>query len=214
VHNSLGAKNVPQYSDDGAPADGADLTEVAAYAALMGNYREDVDSVRVGLTGAALFDGLKFYSTDTGVSWLYQVANGWVITGISPAPDLICPLGGTQALTGSFALIAAAYGTPTLNRGFTSFASGVLTAKFAGVYDVIGSLMFAASATQSVVITKNSAAVSGGVVAQQQVTGLTVMAATPVVLAAGDTLRMFGATGGASASPSALSFLSATWRNA
>lgn len=214
MHDSLGSKNVPQYSTIGAPADAADLTEVAAFAALMGNYREDVDSVRAGLSGAALYDGLRFYSTDTGVSWLYQAANGWVITGISPAPGLICPLGGAQSVGGSLALISAAYGTPTLNRGFTSFSSGILTAKYAGVYDVTAALVFATSSTQTIVITKNSASASTGVIAQQQVTGITIDASTPVVLAAGDTLRFFGATGGAAATPSALSFFAATWRNA
>jgi hypothetical protein len=81
VHDSLGPKNEPQYSGAGVPADAADLTEVAAYAAKVGNRRSDLDSVRTGLTGADLWDGLQFYATDTGATWLYKGVSGsgsWV----------------------------------------------------------------------------------------------------------------------------------------
>jgi hypothetical protein len=81
VHDSLGPKNEPQYSGAGVPADAADLTEVAAYAAKVGNRRSDLDSVRTGLTGADLWDGLQFYATDTKLTWLYQGPSGsgsWV----------------------------------------------------------------------------------------------------------------------------------------
>jgi hypothetical protein len=83
VHDSLGPKNEPQYSGTGVPADAADLTEVAAYAAKVGNRRSGLDSVRTGLIGADVWDGLEFYSTDTAITWLYKGPSGsgaWVQT--------------------------------------------------------------------------------------------------------------------------------------
>jgi hypothetical protein len=77
AHDSLGAKNQPQYATTGAPASAADMSEVANYAANIGNRRADTDAVRLGLTGSDLWNGLEFEATDTGKTWKY--AGGWVL---------------------------------------------------------------------------------------------------------------------------------------
>jgi len=73
--DSRGTKNEPQYAETGASDDAADLTEIAAYAAKVGNRRVDTNAVRNSLTGADLWNGLEFLETDTGLTYLYS--NGW-----------------------------------------------------------------------------------------------------------------------------------------
>lgn len=77
MRDSSGTKNQPQYSSSGAPADAADMSEIANYAAYNGNIKIDVDSVRTGLSGADLWDGLFFFSTDLGIMWQNRTSGGW-----------------------------------------------------------------------------------------------------------------------------------------
>ena len=77
AHDSLGSKNQPQYSSSGASSQAADLSEVANYAAYNGNMKSDVSSVRTGLSGNDLWDGLWFDETDTGIIYR-RVAGAWV----------------------------------------------------------------------------------------------------------------------------------------
>lgn len=79
AHDSVGGKNQPQYSSAGVPASAADLSEVANWAAYNGNRKSDTESVRSGLTGADVWDGLEFYTTDTKKLWTYVVGTGWVL---------------------------------------------------------------------------------------------------------------------------------------
>lgn len=77
--DTYGPKNEPQYAGLGTPADAADLSDIAAYAAKVGNRKVDLSSVRTGLTGADVWEGLDFYETDTGQS--FRVIGGsWVPT--------------------------------------------------------------------------------------------------------------------------------------
>lgn len=76
--DSHGPKNEPQYAAAGAPADAADLTEVAAYAAKVGNRKVGLASDRAALTGADLWNGLEFFETDSGSTYEYN--NGWVFS--------------------------------------------------------------------------------------------------------------------------------------
>lgn len=62
-----GPHNEPQYSASGAPADAADLTEVAAYAAKVGNLKGGTTADMNALTGADRWEGLYFSSTTDGI---------------------------------------------------------------------------------------------------------------------------------------------------
>lgn len=78
ARDSSGTKNQPHYSGTGAPSDAADLTEVADYAAAVGNRKSGTASQRSGLSGADLWVGLEFYETDTGATYIYT-ASGWAV---------------------------------------------------------------------------------------------------------------------------------------
>lgn len=73
-----GLKNEPIYDPNGPPADAADLTEVAAYAALVGNLKVLTKSQREGLAGKDKWVGLEVYETDTQDIWR-NTAGGWVL---------------------------------------------------------------------------------------------------------------------------------------
>lgn len=79
MHDSLGlVKNEPQYAGTGAPADAADLTEVAAYAALVGNRKVGTTAQRTATTGTAeAWDGLLWGDTTDGFEYKYK-SGAWV----------------------------------------------------------------------------------------------------------------------------------------
>lgn len=79
MQDSYGTQNQPQYADTGAPADAADLSQVANYAAKVGNRKVGLASARTGLTGADLWDGLEFFETDSGSTYEYH-NSGWVFS--------------------------------------------------------------------------------------------------------------------------------------
>ena len=77
ARNSSGSKNQPHYSSSGAPDDAADLTEVADYAAAVGNRKAGTNADRLALSGAdkavktvlPIIDDFRFgsaYSPRTG----------------------------------------------------------------------------------------------------------------------------------------------------
>lgn len=84
ARDSSGPKNEPNYSGLGAPADAADLTEVATYAARMGNRRTDTSTNRAAATGADLWEGLEWQETDTGNTLMY-LSGSWVLIRSSAA---------------------------------------------------------------------------------------------------------------------------------
>lgn len=76
ARDTSGPKNEPRYAATGIPADAADLTELGAYAALVGNRKVLTNTQRVALAGADRWVGLEVYETDTDVSYRYT-AGGW-----------------------------------------------------------------------------------------------------------------------------------------
>lgn len=80
-----GPKGEPIYSASGASDDAADLTEVAAYAAEVGNRKVATSAVRAALSGDDVWPGLLFYETDTGLTWIYVAGTGWTpVNGAAP----------------------------------------------------------------------------------------------------------------------------------
>ncbi|MBP1241751.1 hypothetical protein ABID92_000421 [Frigoribacterium sp. PvP120] len=82
--NSMGPKNEPEYAGGGAPADAADLTEIAKYAALVGNHREGTALERQNLATVEKWKGLLWSDTDTGLLLFYTGA-AWVTVGVPGA---------------------------------------------------------------------------------------------------------------------------------
>lgn len=76
ARDTSGPKNEPRYDTLGAPADAADLTELGAYAALVGNRKALTSAQRTALAGADRWNGLEVYETDTEISYRYT-ASGW-----------------------------------------------------------------------------------------------------------------------------------------
>lgn len=74
-----GTRNQPHFSGAGVPADAADMTLISDYAATLGNRRSDLASVRAGLTGSDVWEGLEFRETDTFKTYVYT-ASSWVLT--------------------------------------------------------------------------------------------------------------------------------------
>lgn len=83
MHDSLGTHNEPQYAETGVPADAADLTEVAAFAAKVGNMRVGTTTERNNATGADVWQGLLWYDTDLNQYFSYDA--GWTMI---LSPDL------------------------------------------------------------------------------------------------------------------------------
>lgn len=84
ARDTSGAKNQPQYSPNGAPSDAADLSEVANYAALVGNTKTMTEAERVNLSGADLWDGLEVRTTDTLLRWM-RAGGQWYCIGSTVA---------------------------------------------------------------------------------------------------------------------------------
>jgi hypothetical protein len=92
ARDTSGPKNEPNYSGIGAPSDAADMTEIATYAARVGNRRADTSANRTAATGADLWEGLEWHETDTGLTYLYLSA-AWVLSRYSSAAIPIVTFG-------------------------------------------------------------------------------------------------------------------------
>lgn len=88
ARDSSGTKNEPQYAGTGAPADAADLTEVAAFAAFTGNRKigpttgtatgpGGANTGRTTSTGADVWEGLMWRDTTDGKVYEYR-SGAWV----------------------------------------------------------------------------------------------------------------------------------------
>lgn len=78
ARNSSGAKNQPQYAGTGGLSTAADLSEIANYAALVGNRKALPNADRVLAAGADVWEGLDWYETDLGST--YRFMGGiWVL---------------------------------------------------------------------------------------------------------------------------------------
>lgn len=78
--DSHGDKNEPQYAGSGIPQDAADLTEVAAYAAKVGNRRVGTTDQRNAAIGTSdVWEGLEWYDTTDDNTYLWSgPTSGWV----------------------------------------------------------------------------------------------------------------------------------------
>lgn len=75
--DSYGDKNEPQYAGTGVPQDAADLTQVAAYAAKVGNRRVGTTDDRNAVVGTKdAWDGLEWHDLTDGFAYLY-LSGGW-----------------------------------------------------------------------------------------------------------------------------------------
>jgi hypothetical protein len=76
--DTSGPKNEPQYAGTGAPADAADLSEIATYAALVGNRKTGTTAQRNAATGtSAAWEGLLWGDTTDGYEYRYT-SGAWV----------------------------------------------------------------------------------------------------------------------------------------
>lgn len=104
--DTSGPKNEPQYSGLGAPADAADMTELGAYAAKVGNRKADTNAARTSATGADVWEGLEWRETDTGNTYEYT-SSSWVVTR-SPAAIPVTTFG-TNWTAGTSAQVPLCY---------------------------------------------------------------------------------------------------------
>lgn len=79
MHDTSGPHNQPHYSENGIPADAADLTEVSDWADLVGNRKVGSTTTRNNLSGADLWPGLEFFDTTLWGTFIY-INGGWVQT--------------------------------------------------------------------------------------------------------------------------------------
>jgi hypothetical protein len=113
---------VPQYAANGVPADAADLTQVADFAAEVGNRKVGTNADRGALTGDTLWPGLAFGETDTGREFISPDGTTW--TPVSPGLVIVVPgsvAGGTLSPAGKVT--------------FTNAASVTVGAAFLTAYD-------------------------------------------------------------------------------
>jgi hypothetical protein len=86
ARDSSGTKNQPQYATTGAPADAADMSEIANYAAAIGNRVTGTSAQRTGNLlpfGAGTlaytpWEGLEWDETDTGMVYRYT-SGAWLM---------------------------------------------------------------------------------------------------------------------------------------
>lgn len=88
ARDTSGPKNEPQYNGSGVPADAADMTEIAAYAAFVGNMKAGpttgtatgpggANTGRTTSSGADVWEGLEWW--DTSLKQKFRYTNGgWV----------------------------------------------------------------------------------------------------------------------------------------
>lgn len=83
ARDSSGSQNQPQYSGAGGPADAADLSEIANYAAIVGNRKVGPTTHatpnlgRTTSTGSDVWEGLMWRDTTDGFTYEYK-SGGWV----------------------------------------------------------------------------------------------------------------------------------------
>lgn len=76
--DSYGPKGEPQFAGSGVPQDAADLSLVATWAAKVGNRISGTSAERAAPTGWVPTPGLEFYETDTGLTFVFVAAVGWM----------------------------------------------------------------------------------------------------------------------------------------
>lgn len=102
ARDSSGTHNQPHYAGTGAPADAADMTEIADYAATVGNSKTGTTTAMNALAGADVWEGLIFGNTTDG--FVYKYTSGAFVN--------IQSLGDTGTVT------------PTLGNSWVAVGSG------------------------------------------------------------------------------------------
>jgi hypothetical protein len=81
--STFGPKNEPQFADADGPDVAVNPTQAAAYAAKVGNRKSDTATNRGLATGSDVWDGLEWYETDTGSTYL-RSGSSWILQSVSP----------------------------------------------------------------------------------------------------------------------------------
>ncbi|MGN8049541.1 hypothetical protein ACTJKO_07590 [Curtobacterium sp. 22159] len=134
--DSYGNKNEPQFAGAGVPQDAADLTTVAAYAALVGNRKVGTVDQRNAVIGTKdAWEGLTWYDLTDGFTYTYK-SGGWVLTfddtGWITPPALAGTAGSAQYrrrnglvfFQGTWTPTADSQGMFRLNAGFRPANTG------------------------------------------------------------------------------------------
>lgn len=168
ARDSSGPKNEPQYSSSSASSQAADLTEVAAYAAKVGNRKADTRANRLAASGADVWVGLMWHETDTDLDYFYSAGNAWVLLSM-PGCDLACNI--ASVATGTAVTLGSTPNAYTeisdkLNWHDPSTNPNRITPTIAGVYLVTMGANWATNAgttgTRQYIIRKNGTVIPGG----------------------------------------------------
>jgi hypothetical protein len=148
ANDSTGAYGEPQYSASGAPADAADLSQIATYAAYHGTRIIDTTTARTAAIGTAgVRTGMLWRDTTDGNLYEYQ-AGGWVL--ISSPLTAFTPVLGATTTNPNLGTSGTATGFYSLNGKEctvweTFVFNGSSTSSGSGNYTM--SLPFAASSS-------------------------------------------------------------------
>ncbi|MFJ3029814.1 hypothetical protein ACIPEQ_13305 [Curtobacterium sp. NPDC087080] len=143
AQDSWGPKHQPQYSNVGVPADAADLSQIANFAALVGNRKVDTSTARAALGADEKWPGLQWYDTDTLANWLYVAdagsgSAGWVNPDMRFAQFTTLAGGVPDGGPYSQGTITAVSGK-TVGGGFATLANNKITLD-PGEYDITWTL--------------------------------------------------------------------------
>ncbi len=135
--SSFGPKGEPQFKDVDAPDVAVNPTQVAAYAALVGNRKAGTSADRKALTGVAVWPGLEYFETDTGSTFVYTAA-GWINPDMQFA-QFTTRAGGVPDGGPYQAGTVTAVGGKTVGGGFATLANNKITL-VPGLYDITWTL--------------------------------------------------------------------------
>lgn len=95
------------------------------------NYRVGTNAERLALTGADLFEGLTFYTTDTNALWKYN--GGWGLYGFGPFKSTQAQAAGSGTVTqsGSLGALTSISLSQAITTGVACRAKVTLSFKFA-----------------------------------------------------------------------------------
>jgi hypothetical protein len=192
ARDSSGPKNEPQYSPLGVPADAADLSEVATYAALVGNLKALTAAQRGALAGSDRWVGLLVSETDTGDLWKYT-AGGWKRLGGDAIAVKLRRAAGQALTTGSFTTISWDNEVFDTRNMWAIAAPTRLVAPVPGIYAIsgMGGLASAIGGRIAIQWRKNGSAIEfGGALGAAGATEVAPSASTLVSLAANDYMEM------------------------
>lgn len=189
ARDSSGSKNEPQYSANGQPADAADLTEIAKYAADNGNRKALTSAQRAALSGADRWVGLEVYETDTGLVYEYTTA-GWRNVGRSTTTRTRTT---AQNIDNNGGTLDFNQATATPPVSDFSYNAGEFTCLIPGTFLVTGQFSLAGAGAQvgySARVQKNAANVqeAANVTSTVGTNSVALLAAMPLV--AGDVVRV------------------------